>query len=414
MNKLFAQLSLTMTLSLLATSAPAALDHEPLQRSDNLSFQQVFDSALANAPEGLAAASREDQAAQYTRLGDSLFPGQAVLETSYVDDSALDAVGLRELEAGLRLSLWRPGERRESQQLGQNFSRLYETWQDNLALEIAGQVRDSLWALQRADALLELERESLAISEQLEQLTAAQFAAGSVAERDLLQARALRMARQQAVHVAEAALVDAERDYTVLTGLNLRPAQEFSESRSTEEEIDLAHPLLQFLQANLQVASSRVSQVKRQAGESPTLSFGVRRERGNALDDYVDSLGIGFTMPIGRSAAVSSQVSDARREQADMQVALQRGHIMLDQRLHEAEHQLFTAAQQLELLRSQVQLSEQQWEMSRLAYELGETDALTTTMALRELLSARKQLVQIQIQYEQLISDYNQSLGLLP
>lgn len=395
-------------------SITAATDHEPLQSSANLTYEQVFASALDNAPEALTADSREQQASQYKKLADSWFPGQPVLQTDYINDQALDSVGLLEIEARLSLSLWRPGERQQSQTLAQNITELYQSWENNLALEVAGRLRTALWSLQRADALLALEREALAAARQFEELTASQFAAGSAAQSDVLRARSLVLNQQQAVYSAEAELVDAEREYTVITGLTLRPAAEFLEQRSSADEISISHPLLQFLQSNAEVARSRVSQVRRQTGQNPSVSIGMRRERGATQQPYIDTVGIGFTIPLGRGASVNSQISDARREQADMQVALQRGRIMLDQRFHEAEHQLYTTELNLDLAESQAELNEQQWEMMRLAFELGEVDAVSVALSLRELIDARKARTRTQLLLQQLISDYNQSLGQLP
>lgn len=395
-------------------SLPAAVNHEMLQTSANLTYEQVFASAMANAPEAIAADAREQQVVQYGRLADSWFPGQPVLETGYIDDGALDAVGLREIEARLRLTLWRPGERQQSENLARNLADLYQTWEANLELEVAGRLRSVLWALERAETLLALEREALAVAQQFADLTNAQFTAGSAAESDLLRARSLVLSQQQAVFNAEAELVDAERGYSVVTGLTIRPAQAFREQRSAADEISISHPLLRFLQANAEVARSRVSQVKRQAGQNPSVSIGMRRERGSARQDYIDTVGIGFTVPLGRGATVTSQVSDARREQADMQVALQRGRIMLDQQFHEAEHQLYTTELNLDLTANQAALNEQQWEMTSLAYELGEVDAVSVALSLRELIEARKARARTQLRYQQLVSDYNQTLGQLP
>lgn len=398
----------------LFASGLLAADHNPVSRSANLTYEQVFDNARTVAPEGLAADARASQAEQYDRLASSLFPGQPILEASYIDDGALSAVGLREIEAGLRLTLWRPGERQQSEGLARGLAELYETWQDNLTLEVAGRVRAALWSLQQAEALLEMQRQSLAAIREFEELTVAQFTAGSVAERDVLRARALVMEQQQAVYSAEADLVDAEREYQIITGLNIRPQQDFLEQQSSRTEISISHPLLQFLKANVDVSGARVDQARQQNAERPSIRLGMRRERASVFEQYIDTVGIGFTMPLGRSPVAEGQVSDARQAQASMQVALQQGRIMLDQQLHEAEHQLYTTELRLGLASEQVQLSEQQWEMARIAYESGEADAVAVVLSLRELIAARTERVQTELRYQQLISDYNQSVGQLP
>lgn len=406
--------ALLLATALALPASGAELDHAPLSRSENLTYAEVLDNALSNAPEQLSAESRVQQAARYSDLGASWFSGNPRLETSYIDDSAMSSVGLTELEAGLQFALWRPGERAQAQQLGRHYESLLETWRSNLALEIAGRLRSNLADLQQAEAGLTLEREAVAAAQELLRLTRSLFEAGEAPRLDVMQAQSLLLQQQQRLVDAEAALVDAEREYTVLTGLMLRPQASYREQQSPREEVDAAHPLLRFLQANLDVAGSRVDQVKRQATGSPTLGFGVRRERGGRMDDYVDSLGVSLSIPLGKSAAVASVVSDARRDEADLDVALRRGQILLNQQLHEAEHRLFVVRQQLAVSALRSSLSEQRLAMARSAYELGESDLLAVIIALQESLLATQEQRGLELQEQRLISDYNQSLGIMP
>ena len=414
----FSELSvrLLFVLALLCSShsVAAELDHQPLEKNNHLTYVDVFASALDSAPEALSSSSRQQQAQEYGRLGESFYAGRPQLQTSILDDSPLTGVGLIELETRLNFMLWRPGERRQARELGSNYEKLYSAWQQNLELEVAGRVRNALADLHLAESTLALENEALAAAEDLLDLTTALFESGAVSQLDVLQARSLVLEQQNLVYESEAFLVDAEREYTIHTGLTVRPASDYAENQNELEEITQAHPLLQFLQANIDVADSQVQNIRRRAAGSPVVGVGLRRERDMSGQDYIDTLGVSLNIPLGKSPNMSTQVSDARRQQADLLVARQQAYIQLDQALHEAEHQLFVTQQQLAVSTSQVELNQERVNMARSAYELGETDFLQVALALQQLQVARKDLQTLNLNMERLIMEYNQSLGVLP
>lgn len=392
----------------------AELDHEPLSRSETIDFVAVMDSALRFAPEQLAAESRQAQTNLYQEVGSSWFAGAPTLETSFYDDKALTSVGLRELEAGLRLPLWQWGQRGMAQDLGRHFQDLTDAWNANLALAVAGRVRANLADLQEADAMLDLEAEATAATASLLDLTQTLFAIGEVPRLDVMQAQSLLLEQQRMQYEAEGALVDAEWEYQILTGLSVRPQDNYRERQSGESEIDMTHPMLRFMQATLEVARSRVDQAQHENATNPTLGFGVRRERAGRMDDYIDSLSVSLSIPIGRSQRVATAVSGARRDVADVEVALRRARQQLESTLHEAEHSLYVVRQQLEVSRTRATLAGERLQMSRSAYELGEADLLSVTAALQEAVRSRQGLRELELREQRLISDYNQSLGIMP
>ena len=394
--------------------AGAELDHEPLARSANLSFEQVLQSALDYAPEALAAESRRAQADQYSAIASNWFSGAPTLATSYYDDNTMTSVGLKELEAGLQFSLWRPGERGDARELGNHYQQLYGAWRENLDLEIAGRLRRVIADIELAEVLVTHASDALQAKQELLALTRVLFEAGDVSQLDVIQAETLMLQQQNDLFAAEAALVDGEREYEILTGLRLLPASSFREQQSELEEIGADHALLKFVQANIDVAQSRVRLVKRTATSSPTFGVGVRRERGAREDQYTDSLGLSFSIPLGRSGTANAAVSDARREAADLEVALRRSQLLLEQSLHEAEHSLFVTRQQLAVSRQRSELAEQRLQMARSAYELGETNLLAVTVALEDSLNSHKELHELELMEQRLISEYNQSLGIMP
>ena len=400
--------------SLHTIALAAEHSHTPLSKSEHLSFAEVFASAYDNAPELLSVPSRQDQADQYTQLGESLIVGVPSVQGSVIDDRALSSVGLREIEAGLQFSLWRPGERSQAQALGRDYQSMLESWQRSLRWEVAGRTREVITQLMRADVMLELQQQAIASAEELLHLTEVLRANGSVAQLEVMQAETLLLEQQALLFEAEAVLLDAELDFTMLTNLTIRPAANYTEPKTQLREINQNHPLLHYLQTNLQVAESQIENVRRQAYGNPLLGIGVRRERGNRQTDYTDSLGISLSIPVGKSASVSTQVSAARRQHADLMVARQQTYLRLDRNLKEVNHLIELTSEKIALSQSRFELSQQRAAMVRTAFEVGEADLLAAVIALQQAQEAERQLRSQQLDLQRYIIEYNQAVGLLP
>jgi hypothetical protein len=181
-----------------------------------------------------------------------------------------------------------------------------------------------------------------------------------------------------------------------------------------EDEISSVHPWLAYLKVNADVARSAVNQVQIRSGTSPIIGLGYRRERDNRLGDYIDTLGVSLSIPLGKSSVVKTAMSDARREEADLQVILQQARISLNQMLHEAEHEAYVIGKKLAEVDTKVELNQQRWEKSRLAYELAETNFYQVLMALEDLHKSEKERRSLELELQLRIAEINQSLGIMP
>ncbi len=397
-----------------ATAQDHGLDHQPLQKSPSLTYAQVFESALSSAPEFLANSAREGQAAAYHALGKELFAGSPVLQTSYLDDRVLTDVGLMEFEAGVAVPLWRPGQKRDAQNLGQHVESVVAAWQSYTQWQVAGRMRYAVLAVQSAEAMLVFEKQSLANSQALEDLTEALFEAGAAPELDMLATQAGLLDQRNALYDAEAELVDAQRNYQVITGLYRFPSEAYEELMPQEDEVSSVHPWLDYLKASVEVAKSTVDQVRRRNSGNPVVGLGYRRERGNRFDEYIDTIGVSVNIPLGKSAIATAAVSDARREEAELQVALQQARINLNQRVHEAQHKAYVSTEKLAATELKVVLNRQRWEKSKLAYELGETNFYQVLTALEDLHATEKQRRRLELDIQLRIAETNHSLGIMP
>jgi len=179
-------------------SATAQINHEPLRTSSMMNFESVYKAALGAAPEAPANAERQQVAENYIALGERWITNRPSWQASYIDDGLLDNNGLREIEAGVSVNLWRPGERSQAQYLGSSYQQKAETWEGHFNWLIAGRVRMALADIAQAETLLRLEGGATREAERLLEITSSLFESGAVPELDVLQARGLFLEQREA------------------------------------------------------------------------------------------------------------------------------------------------------------------------------------------------------------------------
>ena len=394
--------------------AIAQFEHEPLRTSPGLDIDSVYQAALAVAPETPGNMPRQQMAQNYRALGERWIANRPSWEASYIDDGLLDDAGLREIEAGVRVDLWRPGERAQTAALGSSYQIKADAWQLHVGWLVAGRVRTVLADIAEAEAGVTLEREATGEAERLLEITTGLYQNGAVPELDVMQARTLLLAQREKQLQADAALVDAERNYGVLTNLNIRPALAHEEPLSTTQEISLAHPYLALLQSDVELAQADIAKAKREALGSPSMTLGVRRERGDFRQEYNDSFGVSFSMPFGGSAAVSARTGLAYANKVDHEIQFTKALQALRVELHEVEHELHLIDETLQLADERNQLSQRHWEMSQAAFEAGEITLVEVVLTLQQAQASRSKLVMLQLDQQRKITEYNQLVGEIP
>ena len=405
---------LSVTLSSVAWSASKEHDHLLLPRSSAVTYTHVFEQAFEQAPEAIVNDARQRQAASYQHLGNSWMSGSPKVSLNYIGDSSFDNIGQTEMEAGLEFQLWSIGAKRDSERLGQSFRQESDAWQDYFKWVVAGRLRTTLADIREAEIVSAQAQRAKKDAQKLYAVAEVLFKVGETSRSSVLQAQSMLLEQEQNLLRAEAMLVDAERMYTSLTGLFIRPEHSYTEAKANVNDIQQRHVLLQFLQASVDVAGAQVRKVKQESKGSPTLSVGMRRQRGNEFEDYTDSLAVGISIPFGGSRYVSAKSSDAFRTKVDAQVQHQTAYRQLLRQLHEAEHELAVNALAIKLNEEQKTLSQQRSEMARKAFEAGETRMTEVVMALQQYHRAETEYQLMQMKQQRLISEFNQAVGVLP
>jgi outer membrane protein TolC len=311
------------------------------------------------------------------------------------------------------LPLWRWGHRAAVQQLASSAVAESEAARDALRLEVAGLLRGALWDIEAAAVTAAAAEEQAAVAARLLDAVERRHARGDLALADVLLAGTARLEREQAVIAAHAELVDAERAYHSLTGLDRRPAG-VSEVRSARSDFDMGHPLLALANAEVERARANVAVVDREARGNPTIAFGPRRQRDPLTDFYTDSVAVAVRVPVGgRSHAVTQRAAGAR---AAAQAEAARGALLrrLELDLHEATHGLLVLDESLELAAERRELADRQWQMAQSAFEQGEIE-LRELLRIQETAQAvSREAQRLAVERQRTIAAYNQAVGETP
>ncbi|MDP5053922.1 MAG: TolC family protein, partial [Congregibacter sp.] len=406
--------ALTALVMMAGNTRAQEVDHVHLSKSESLQFDTILEQAMLQSPAYRELAVRSQEAQDYQGVGRSWIAGRPSVQVEYIDDSSLTDIGNTELTYGIALPIWRPGERGDMQALGQSYSSQAGDWLRQFKLDTAGKLRASLAALHEAETLLALEQQATQGAAELLRITEVLFKAGEAAQLDVMQARNLLLAQRRNELNADAMRVDAQRSYAILTGLTVAPANPHRETRVMSEEVAADHPLLQYLQRSIDLQEGNLHRAEILAKGSPTITLGSRRQRANNLSDYEDALAVSVSIPFGGSSFVGTAGSAARRAKVDAEVEYFTARRDLNAQLHEVEHQLFTLDQALPLSEEQATLSRQQWEMARSAFQLGETDISRVVIAMLQARASAKDFETLSMQYQRLITESNQILGVLP
>lgn len=394
-------------------SSIAHSNHTEIAVSTSIAVENILQAALSRAPQRQLSGSYHQYAEDQRRASDSLVANAPRVNMSYWDDEANDATGLREMEAGIEVDLWQWGQRSNARQLAADVQEGSESWQTYLQLMVAGEVRATLHRLAEADARVEHAEAAVNAAQSLLRVSQQMFDTGATSRNELLQSEALVLEARQYLLQEQAGQVDAERSYFILTGLTERPGL-FAESAPVHVEISAQHPQLRFLTALRQQQASKVESERFAAGDNTTVSFGMRRERGSAMEPDIESLGVAISIPFGGSSHRSAKASAAAIALAEADIRLQQAQRQLSMQLHETQHQLSVVEESIIYAQQGRDLLQERWAMTQKAFSLGESDIQPTILALRQYRESQLQLRLLELQRNALTSTLKQTVGELP
>jgi cobalt-zinc-cadmium efflux system outer membrane protein len=406
-------LSLAACAHVASAAEPESHAHVPIKVDAELDWETLLATALAAHPRGPELSARAAEAAAWTARGRQWLAAAPAMYFSYLSDRPLSDVGQREYDVGVELPLWRGGQRSSVRALASSATAASAAASAALQLEAAGLLRGALWDIQAAANDVAAASDTVTVAEELLRAVERRNARGDLPLADVLLARAALLERRQAVVTAGARLVDAERAYYSLTGLDRRPAT-FAEERSAKSEIDATHPLVALADAEVARASSQAEVAGGDARGNIALTLGPHRQYDPFGTMATDSVTFAVRVPIGGGSHVDAARATAARLAAS--AAAERGALLrrLDLDFHEAEHGLEVVEESAALVAERRELAGQQVRMAQLAFTQGEIE-------LRELLRiqeaeqlAAREVQRLAIERERTIAALNQAVGELP
>lgn len=387
--------------------------HRPLPVRDELALAAVVQAALQRFPDAAELTARSGQAQAWHARSGSLLSQQPALTFRYQSDRWGNNDGLEEYEAGLSLPLWRWGERRAARSLAEALAHQASVAEAALRWQVAGLVRDRLWDMAEAEEAVTAASAAERIASRLSRSVERRHELGDVPLGDLLLARAGALSAREAVVDAQARLVDRQREFVVLTGLEARPSYR-PEQQAEQGVIPATHPALALLRAELDGARARAAVTRQSARGTPTLTLGPRWERPPLGNVFEDSMGITMTLPLPGTAHAGTAVAEVQRDVAAAQARWDRLQRALELALHEAAHGLEVAQQNRGTAGERAEIARRHAALGLSAYEQGEMDLLDLLRLQDAAVAADAQDGRLRVEANRQIARYNQAVGDLP
>ncbi len=399
-----------------AAVAPAAGSTEAT--AGPWSLRQAFEAAWSRQPEAMALQARRDAARAQQIAAKAWTPEPAALELSTKTDRLGNNQGAREVEVGIAVPLWLPGERDRSAALADAEGAAIESRANAAQLRVAAAVRDSWWQWQRARIEVGTARAQLDSNRLIATDVARRAKAGDLARADQHQAEGAVAGGEAAVAQAEAGLAAARQHLRALAGAE--PALSGADDTLAEPdpgaaatEIE-AHAALQALKDRAAVAQRSVALTATQSRANPELMLATTRDRGARGEASQQTITLGIRIPFGAGPRFDARSANARAEAMEIQaqLALERERLTADRE---------AARVRVEASRTQLMATEKRAQLAResrgffdKAFRLGETDLPTRLRIEAEAAEAERQAASTRIELAAAISAWRQALGLLP
>lgn len=387
--------------------------HAALPVNEALTLTKAIDEAFALYPTIIELAARTAEADAWSDRGQSWLSDRPSAILRYQTDNWGANNGLDEYEAGILLPLWSWGGRRAVQKLGDTLS--IESDAAGLALrwEVAGLLRVALWGIALAENDHDLAEQALDTAARLTAAVERRHELGDVALGDVLLAQSAYLEAQTSVIEATASLLDAERAYRSVTGLERRPpftAEVLSEIHDIQQD----HPALAFADAEVRRANAALALAEKTVRTGTSLLIGPRSERSAFGDEFDDSFGITLSVPFGGTSHRRTEISAAARIAASAKARRDQQLRTLTMAAHEAAHGLTVVDQNLAAASNRLDIAERHQAMGESAYEKGELELIDLLKVQATAIAAKRQVTRLRIDEKRQTALYNQAVGKLP
>ena len=401
-----------ITLASLAAGASAQAGAEPAAHN----LKTLFDAAWARQPEAQALQARREAIQAQRRAASSWTPEPPALEASHKTDRLTRNDGARELEVGVAVPIWLPGERRGAGALADAEAAAVESKVEAARLRLAATVREAWWNWQRSGIEVDIARAQLDSARRIASDVARRAKAGELARADQHQADGAVAAAEATLAQAQAAATAALQQLKALGGAPTvtAPAAIADAEPEPAPGDGQAHPALTELQDRAAVAERSAALASTQSRANPELTLATTRNRGASGERYGQTVTLAVRIPFGGGPRHDAKVASARAEAAEAQAQLALDRARLQSEREGAVARVEAARAQLAAAERRAALARETRGFFEKSFRLGETDLPTRLRIEAEATDAERQSARGRIELAAAISAWRQTLGLLP
>lgn len=420
-NRTSAQLlwtTATVVWGLCGAAAQAQGTETAAMRENTSSLLQIFEATWTRQPEAVALQTRREAASAQQRATSAWTPEPPALEFSNKSDRLYRNQGAREIELGVSVPLWLPGERSRGAALASAESAAVESRAAAARLRVAASVREAWWQLHRARIDAYTARSQLDSTQRIAADVVLRTKAGDLARADQHQADGAVAGAQANVAQADATLAAARQQLRALAGFI--PTFDEAGIALQEPEPGIAlievesHASLQELKDRAAVAEKTAALTASRSRANPELVLSTARDRGSFGESAQKTITLGVRIPFGSGPRQDSRIASATAEatEAQAQLALERERLMAEREA--ARVRVDGLRTQLEATERRAQLARESRSFFDKSFRLGETDLPTRLRIEAEATEAERQASRTRIELSAAVSAWRQALGLLP
>jgi len=428
------------------------------------SLQEALAAAWQRSVAARENEGRRQRAQAEGEAAKPLWAGPPALEISHRNDRLQGHAGQRELEVGVSVPLWLPGQRAATASTAQAASAQAEAAEQAERLHLAGELREAAWLLSALEAET---AQATAHTLALRQLAAdveRRVQAGDLARADALAAQAEHLAAAAQQAETGLRLQAARARWTLLTGLVAAPdlgaghqalvndtvsertsprandqandrAREKASERGSEKPSDHSaapgaamtpgvtqppashleqHPQWLLARQTTTLARQRVELLRLSNRDAPELSLGLRQDIPGRGAGSQGSLGVALRLPLATEARNRPQQVQALTELALAEAQAQRLRERLDSDLTQAHQALQAEEARLRAEAERARLLRERAALIDKSFRAGESALPDLLRALHAAAQADGAVARQTAARGLALARLQQALGLLP
>ena len=348
----------------------------------------------------------------------SLWAAPPSLEVSHRNDRLQNNTGQREIEIGVAVPLWLPGQRAARYSTADAAAARTGAAEQVARLQLAGELRAAAWQWAAVQAeVAQADGQSQALI-QLADDVERRVRAGDLARADALAARAEQLAASALQSDVRQRLQAARARWTLLTGLTASPdvtaAASVEAVPATTSDTAASHPEQRLASITTELARKRVDEMRLSRRDAPELTVGYRRDVPGRAEAAQGSMVVGLRLPFGTDdrnrpleAAALAELDVAQATEQRLRERLDSDQAAARDAQRSAQAQLDAEASRARLLRERATLIEK-------SFRAGETQLPDLLRALADAAQADGAAARQNAALGLARAHLQQTLGLLP